>query len=68
MPSDLNDVRRDDLLLCLLMTSFNSFQIVLGSSVAFSNFGVVVFSFGNANNMGEFVFLGFILRLRRCGR
>ena len=31
-------------------------------------FGVLVFSFANANKMGKFVFVGFILRLRGCGR
>ena len=64
LPSDLNDVGRDDLFLRLLITSFNFFEVISG----ILKFGVVVFSFGNANKMGEFVFVGFILRLRRCGR
>ena len=29
-------------------------------------FGVIVYSFGNANEMNKLVFEGFILRLRRC--
>ena len=37
LPSDLNDVGRDDLLLRLLITSFNNFQVVLRSFLAFSN-------------------------------
>ena len=68
LPSDLNDVGGDDLLLRLLITSFNNFQVVLRLFLAFSKFEIVVFSFDNANKMGEFVFVGFILRLRRCGR
>ena len=37
LPSDLNDVGRDYLLLNLLITSFNNFQVVLRSFLAFSN-------------------------------
>ena len=37
LPSDLNDVGRDYLLLRLLITSFNNFQVVLRSFLAFSN-------------------------------
>ena len=37
LPSDLNDVGRDDLLLCLLITLFNNFQVVLRLFLAFSN-------------------------------
>ena len=37
LPSDLNDVGKDDLLLRLLITSFNNFQVVLRSFLAFSN-------------------------------
>ena len=59
LPSDLNHVGRDDLLLRLLIGQVISDILKLG---------VAVFSFGNAKRMGEFVFVGFILRLRRCGR
>ena len=68
LPSDLNHVGRDDLLLRLFITLFNNFQVVWRSFLTFSNLGVAVFSFGNANKMGDIVFEGFILRLRRCGR
>ena len=37
LPSDLNDVGRDELLLRQLITSFNNFQVVLRSFLAFSN-------------------------------
>ena len=37
LPSDLNDVGGDDLLLRLLITSFNNFQFVLSLFLAFSN-------------------------------
>ena len=37
LPSDLNDAGREDLLLCLLITSFDNFQVVLRSFLAFSN-------------------------------
>ena len=37
LPSDLNDVERDDLFLRLLIISFNNFQVVLRSFLAFSN-------------------------------
>ena len=37
LPSDLNDVGGDDLLLRLLITSFNNFQFVLRLFLAFSN-------------------------------
>ena len=36
-PSDLNDAGREDLLLCLLITSFDNFQVVLRSFLALSN-------------------------------
>ena len=35
LPPDLNDVGIDDLLLRLLITSFNNFQVVLRSFLAF---------------------------------
>ena len=37
LPSDLNDAGREELLLCLLMTSFDNFQVVLRSFLALSN-------------------------------
>ena len=37
LPSYLNDVGGDDILLCLLITAFNNFQVVLRSFLAFSN-------------------------------
>ena len=37
LPSDLNDAGREDLLLCLLITSFDNFQVVLRSFLALSN-------------------------------
>ena len=37
LPSDLNDVEKDDLFLRLLIISFNNFQVVLRSFLAFSN-------------------------------
>ena len=37
LPSDLNDAGREDLLLCLLITSFDNFQVVLWSFLALSN-------------------------------
>ena len=37
LPSYLNDVGGDDILLRLLITAFNNFQVVLRSFLAFSN-------------------------------
>ena len=37
LPSDLNDAGREDLLLCLLITSFDNFQVVLRLFLALSN-------------------------------
>ena len=37
LPSGLNDAGREDLLLCLLITSFDNFQVVLRSFLALSN-------------------------------
>ena len=37
LPSDLNDVGREDLFLRLLITSLDNFQVVLRSFLAFSN-------------------------------